>query len=140
MVAVVSPEPMMVSRRGAAMAIVRRIRPGRTRTQGRACRLIWNPLASARRPIRRSRSWPRTSTPSATRLVEETAALSPTLATLAGIRGYDHLWDDFSSAGYERQKAAMEDQLARVRAAATGDDAWGALAAEVSGGGARGRT
>lgn len=65
-------------------------------------------------------------------LVEETAALCPTLATQVGIRGYDHLWDDFSTAGYEHQKAAMEQQLARVRAAATGGDDWGALAAEVA--------
>jgi len=66
------------------------------------------------------------------RLAEETAAFSPTLATLVGIRGYDHLWDDFSTAGCEHVKAAMEGQLARVRAAATGGDPWGAVAAEVA--------
>lgn len=65
-------------------------------------------------------------------LVEETAALSPTLATMVGIRGYDHLWDDFSTAGYEQQRAALEGQLARVRAADTGGDPWGMLAAEVA--------
>ena len=66
-------------------------------------------------------------------LVEETAALSPFLATMVGIRGYDHLWDDFSTAGYERQRAALESQVARVRAADTGGDAWGTLAVEVAG-------
>jgi len=45
------------------------------------------------------------------RLAEETAAFSPTLATLVGIRGYDHLWDDFSTAGCEHVKAAMEGLL-----------------------------
>jgi len=65
-------------------------------------------------------------------LVDETAALSPTLATMAGIRGYDHLWDDFSTAGYEHRRAALQDQAARVRAASSGGDPWGALAAEVA--------
>jgi len=65
-------------------------------------------------------------------LVGETAALSPTLATMAGIRGYDHLWDDFSVVGSEKRHSALEGQLARVRAADTGGDSWGTLAAEVA--------
>ncbi len=65
-------------------------------------------------------------------LTEETAALSPILATMVGIRGYDHLWDDFSTAGYERRRAALENQLVRVRAADTGGDPWGVMAAEVA--------
>ena len=65
-------------------------------------------------------------------LVDETAALSPTLATMVGIRGYDHLWDDFSTAGYENLRSALEGQLARVRSADAGSDPWGTAAAEVA--------
>ncbi|MBP1632883.1 MAG: uncharacterized protein H6Q11_1171 [Acidobacteria bacterium] len=65
-------------------------------------------------------------------LVDEHATLSPVLATMAGIRGYDHLWDDFSTAGYEARRAALESQVARVRAADTGGDPWGVMAAEVA--------
>ena len=66
-------------------------------------------------------------------LVEETAALSPHAATMVGIKGYDHLWDDFSTEGCDVQRRAAEDQLARVRAAEVGDDPWAAFAAEVAG-------
>jgi uncharacterized protein (DUF885 family) len=65
-------------------------------------------------------------------LVEETAALSPVVATMAGIRGYDHLWDDFSTEGCEEQRRALQGQLARIRAAVTGSDPWAALAGEVA--------
>jgi len=65
-------------------------------------------------------------------LVDETAALSPVAATMLGIAGYDHLWDDFSTEGCEEQRRAAEDQLARVRVAEVGDDPWAALAAEVA--------
>ena len=66
-------------------------------------------------------------------LVEETAALSPVLATMVGVRGYDHLWDDFSTAGQEHAREALESQLGRVRAADTGGEPDGMLAAEVVG-------
>ncbi len=66
-------------------------------------------------------------------LVDETAALSPCLATMVGIRGYDHLWDDFSTEGYEEQRRALEGQRARVGAAEVAADPWAALAAEVAG-------
>jgi uncharacterized protein (DUF885 family) len=66
-------------------------------------------------------------------LVDEVAALSPCAATMLGIKGYDHLWDDFSTEGALEQRRAAEGQLARVRAAETGDDPWAALAAEVAG-------
>lgn len=65
-------------------------------------------------------------------LVEETAALSPSAATMLGIKGYDHLWDDFSTEGCEEQRRAAEGQLARVRAAEVGEDPWAAFAAEVA--------
>ncbi len=39
-------------------------------------------------------------------LVDETAALSPVAATMLGIKGYDHLWDDFSTEGCEEQRRA----------------------------------
>lgn len=65
-------------------------------------------------------------------LVDETAALSPVTATMAGIKGYDHLWDDFSTEGCEEQRRVAQDQLARVRAAEVGDDPWGSLAAEIA--------
>lgn len=65
-------------------------------------------------------------------LVEETAALVPSMATVLGIKGYDHLWEDFSTEGCEVQRRAAEGQLARVRAAEVGDDPWAALAAEVA--------
>ena len=66
-------------------------------------------------------------------LVEETAALSPVLATMVGVRGYDHLWDDFSTAGFEHARSVLESQAARVRAADTGGEPDGVLAAEVAG-------
>jgi len=65
-------------------------------------------------------------------LVDEVAALSPSAATMLGIKGYDHLWDDFSTEGALEQRRVAEDQLARVRAAEVGDDPWAALAAEVA--------
>jgi len=65
-------------------------------------------------------------------LVDETAALSPSAATMLGIKGYDHLWDDFSTEGCEEQQRVAEGQLARVRAAEVGTDPWAALAAEVA--------
>jgi uncharacterized protein (DUF885 family) len=66
-------------------------------------------------------------------LVDEVAALSPCAATMLGIKGYDHLWDDFSTQGALEQRRVAEDQLARVQAAVVGDDPWAALAAEVAG-------
>jgi uncharacterized protein (DUF885 family) len=65
-------------------------------------------------------------------MVAETAALSPSLATITGIRGYDHLWDDFSVQGSEQVRQTLQGQLARVGAADTGGDPWGELAVEVA--------
>lgn len=66
-------------------------------------------------------------------LVDEIAALSPTLATIVGIKGYDHLWDDFSPEGAERDQEKLEGMLARVKAAKVGGDPGARLAAEVAG-------
>ncbi len=124
-----------------SMAIARRIRPGRTREpRAGPCRggcrepARVGPPPTRRsprgrghlRPLRRPRGGDRRS------------VADP--ATMVGIRGYDHLWDDFSTAGFEHQNAVLEGQLARVRAADTGGDPWGALAAEVAAAAHRGRT
>lgn len=65
------------------------------------------------------------------RLVDEYAALRPTVATFMGVPGHDHRWDDFSPAG----AAALDAFVARTRAALaalpTPPDHWHALAAET---------
>ncbi len=65
-------------------------------------------------------------------LVDETAAASPFTATQAGIAGYDHLWDDFTTAGSESMHQLLGDQLARLQAADAGHDPAAELAREVA--------
>jgi uncharacterized protein (DUF885 family) len=64
--------------------------------------------------------------------VDEQVAQRPLLATYLGIRGYDHLWDDFSPDGRQAQADLRRDQLRRAQAIDPGDDRWAALAARVT--------
>ena len=65
------------------------------------------------------------------RMVDEWAEARPTLATLVGIPGYDHLWDDYSAEGQEALAALIQDQLQRLRRLPDSDDPWARLAARV---------
>jgi uncharacterized protein (DUF885 family) len=65
-------------------------------------------------------------------IVDEQVAQQPLLATYLGIRGYDHLWDDFSPEGRQAQADLRRDQLRRVQAVDPSDDRWAALAARVT--------
>lgn len=67
----------------------------------------------------------------AARMVDEIVANRPTLATLLGVPGYDHLWDDLSPQGHEsrldlarRQRQEMEPHLVHA-------DRWQRHAARV---------
>jgi len=64
-------------------------------------------------------------------IVDELAALMPTLATTAGISGYDHLWDDYSPEGQAEIADALRDQLRRVGDVEHEGDPWAALAVRV---------
>lgn len=66
------------------------------------------------------------------RLVDETVAALPTLATYLGIPGHDHRWNDFSLAGREAVADLFRDQLRRVRATAVSSDPWQGLAQDVA--------
>ena len=67
----------------------------------------------------------------AARMVDEIVANKPTLATLLGVKGYDHLWDDLSPQGHQsrldlarRQRQEMAPHLVHV-------DRWQRHAARV---------
>lgn len=66
------------------------------------------------------------------RLVDETVAAIPTLATYLGIAGHDHRWNDFSLDGQEAVAALFRDQLRRVEATPLADDPWERLARDVA--------
>jgi uncharacterized protein (DUF885 family) len=66
------------------------------------------------------------------RLVDETVAAIPTLATYLGIPGHDHRWNDFSPAGQEAVADLFRDQLRRVRATTISADPWERLAQDVA--------
>jgi uncharacterized protein (DUF885 family) len=66
------------------------------------------------------------------RLVDETVAAIPTLATYLGIAGHDHRWNDFSLEGQEAVAALFRDQLRRVEATPLADDPWEHLARDVA--------
>ncbi len=65
------------------------------------------------------------------RLVDETAAALPNLATYLGIAGHDHRWNDFSLAGQEAVADLYRDQLRRVRAVPSSSEPWERLARDV---------
>ncbi len=66
------------------------------------------------------------------RLVDETVAAIPTLATYLGIPGHDHRWDDFSLAGQEAVADLLRDQLRRVKTVGEPADDWERLARDVA--------
>jgi uncharacterized protein (DUF885 family) len=68
----------------------------------------------------------------AAKVVDEQVAQRPLLATLVGIPGYDHLWNDFSIEGRRAEADLYRDQLRRVGQVDTGDDRWAALGVRVA--------
>jgi uncharacterized protein (DUF885 family) len=64
-------------------------------------------------------------------LVEEVAAASPCLATLVGVPGHDHRWDDLSPAGFATRRAVWARALAALQALPPTDDGWDRLARDV---------
>ncbi|HSR45273.1 MAG TPA: DUF885 domain-containing protein [Acidimicrobiia bacterium] len=65
------------------------------------------------------------------RLVDDIASLSPIAATLMGIPGYDHLWQDFSPEGVQRAADMLRTyEAAALRLDDSGDD-WERLARRV---------
>ncbi len=63
--------------------------------------------------------------------VETVARLRPMNATLMGVKGHDHAWDDLSPAGIEIWRAAVEDFRSRARALEATTDRWSRLACDV---------
>lgn len=66
------------------------------------------------------------------RIVDEMAEKFPTLATMIGIPGQDHRWNDYSPDGAESEADMFRDQLARVRALPPTIERWERLAVRVA--------
>ena len=66
------------------------------------------------------------------RMVDETVAAIPTLATYLGISGHDHRWDDFTLAGQEANADLFRSQLERMQAIPESADPWERLARDVA--------
>jgi uncharacterized protein (DUF885 family) len=66
------------------------------------------------------------------RMVDEMVAINPPAATLVGIPGYDHLWNDFSPEGIAAEEALLRGHLAAIRALPLGQDRWERLAVRVA--------
>lgn len=64
-------------------------------------------------------------------LIDEFSALRPMMATMMGVPGHDHRWDDLSPAGFATYAAAVEAWAARVDALPPPEDRWDALAVAV---------
>jgi uncharacterized protein (DUF885 family) len=64
-------------------------------------------------------------------LIDEWAALRPTIATFMGVPGHDHRWDDFSPAGAAANAAFVSRVRAALAALPPPPDAWHALAADM---------
>ncbi len=67
----------------------------------------------------------------ASRLVDETAAMMPVVATYIGVPGHDHRWNDYTTDGAEREQAMFADQLRRIRELPASDDAWSEISRRV---------
>lgn len=65
------------------------------------------------------------------KLIDEWAALRPTIATFMGVPGHDHRWDDFSPAGAAANAAFVSRVRAALAALPPPPDAWHALAADM---------
>jgi uncharacterized protein (DUF885 family) len=67
------------------------------------------------------------------KLVDEIAALSPSRATLAGVPGHDHRWDDFSPAGAAARASLLRRALDDIAALPpAGEDRFARLGCRVA--------
>jgi uncharacterized protein (DUF885 family) len=65
------------------------------------------------------------------RYVDEAAATSPMLATMAGVRGHDDRWGDLSPTGVEMRAELLRRTLDQLDALPATDDRWGTVATRV---------
>lgn len=64
-------------------------------------------------------------------LVDALAALRPISATMWGVSGHDHQWDDLSPEGWARAEVTLRAWLERVNDLPLQNDRWGHLAVHV---------
>lgn len=65
-------------------------------------------------------------------IVDEVAALLPTLATYSGISGHDHRWPDISPSGHATTLAALRDMAERIHALPPAESKWDSLAIKTA--------